>query len=247
LSRILTVVLALLLLGLTVAPAAQAQQAYGSRTMKKGMSGGDVRQLQAYLTRAGHRAAADGKYGRGTWQRVREWKHASGMKINGRVNPNNAKRLRKQVESGGAAYVRESAPIGKARIGRDGKAIAPADAPARVKAVIAAANRIHDKPYKWGGGHGRWEDTGYDCSGSVSYALRGGNFVTSSMPSGGYMSWKAPGQGRWITTYSNSGHMYMVVAGLRFDTSGASARKGSRWTTQMRSSSGFVARRPKAY
>ena len=109
--------------------------------------------------------------------------------------------------------------------------MAPADAPAAVKAVIAAGNRIATKPYKYGGGHARWEDSGYDCSGSVSYALHGGGLLSSSMPSGGFTSWGASGQGRWITIYANSGHMYMVVAGLRFDTSGASP---SRWQSDMR-------------
>ena len=92
--------------------------------------------------------------------------------------------LRRNQPGGSSAC----APAGKARLVR-GKAIAPANAPARVKAVIAAANRIRNKPYIWGGGHGRWEDNGYDCSGSVSYALHGGNFLSSPLPSGPLESW----------------------------------------------------------
>ncbi|MEX0620070.1 MAG: hypothetical protein WD181_00630, partial [Solirubrobacterales bacterium] len=109
-------------------------------------------------------------------------------------------------------------PATKARL-VNGKAIAPASAPDRVKAVIEWANRIRNKPYRYGGGHASFFDTAYDCSGTVSFALRGGRFVSSPMPSTGYFSWGEPGRGKWITTYSNSGHMYMVVAGLRFDTS----------------------------
>jgi hypothetical protein len=250
LSRILIVALALLLVGLSAAPAADART-FGSRVLKKGMSGSYVRTLQNYLTRVGHRTGADGHFGRQTKLRVKAWKRGAGLKkTHGVVTKRNARKLRRQVESGGASYVEatdESAPAGKARIGRDGKAIPPADAPAKVKAVIEAANKIHDKPYRYGGGHGQWEDSGYDCSGSVSYALRGGGFVKSSMPSGGYTSWGVAGKGKWITTYAHGGHMYMVVAGLRFDTSGAKARGGSRWTTEMRSASGFTARHPKSF
>src|SRR5690606_1566270 len=109
-------------------------------------------------------------------------------------------------------------PFRKARLVR-GKAIAPASAPARVKRVINWANRIRNKPYRWGGGHGRFFDSGYDCSGSVSFALRGGRFVRYPMASTGYMNWKRRGKGKWITVYSNPSHAYMIVAGLRFDTS----------------------------
>ncbi|MGB2711583.1 MAG: hypothetical protein WBC33_08695, partial [Conexibacter sp.] len=110
-----------------------------------------------------------------------------------------------------------------------------------VKAVIAAGNRIATKPYRYGGGHGRWEDAGYDCSGSVSYALHGGELLSTQLDSSGFMGWGARGRGRWITVYGNPGHAYMVVAGLRFDTSGASP---SRWQADMRSSAGYVVRHP---
>jgi hypothetical protein len=125
-----------------------------------------------------------------------------------------------------------------------GKVVAPEHAPPRVKGVIRAANRISDKPYLWGGGHGSWNSPGYDCSGAVSYALRGGKFVSSPMPSGGYIGWRKPGKGRWITVYSNSGHMYMVVAGIRFDTANTPG-DGPRWSRNLRSTAGsFVARHP---
>lgn len=144
-------------------------------------------------------------------------------------------------------------PIKKARL-VNGKAIAPASAPARVKQVIAAANRIRTRKYIYGGGHGTRSQMlnarGYDCSGSVSYALYGGRFLRGqypNMPSGSFMNWKRRGKGRWITIYANGGHMYMVVAGLRFDTSAMRGNGNNRWTTEMRSSRGFSVRHPGNY
>jgi cell wall-associated NlpC family hydrolase len=128
-----------------------------------------------------------------------------------------------------------------------GRAIAPADAPAAVKRVIAAANRIRTKPYVWGGGHGRWWDGGYDCSGAVSYALHGGELIDSPLPSGPMERWGSPGPGRWITVYANAGHAYAVIAGLRWDTSGNTHGTGPRWHPDMASSAGFVARHPPGY
>ena len=128
----------------------------------------------------------------------------------------------------------------------DGKAIAPASAPPRIKAVIAAANRIRNKPYIYGGGHGRWEDSGYDCSGSVSYALHGGNFLDSPLDSTRFMSWEKPNRGSWISVYANSGHAYAVIAGLRWDTS-MTPGDGPGWSEQMRSSAGYVVRHPAGY
>ncbi len=137
------------------------------------------------------------------------------------------------------------APVSKARL-VDGKAIAPSSAPARVKAVIAAANRIRNKPYVYGGGHARFEDSGYDCSGSVSYALHGGDFLSSPLPSGPLAGWGYGGKGRWISVYANSGHAYAVIAGLRFDTS-MTPGNGPGWSAEMRSGAGYVARHPGGY
>jgi cell wall-associated NlpC family hydrolase len=125
----------------------------------------------------------------------------------------------------------------------DGTAVAPLEAPDVVATVIAAGNEIATKPYKWGGGHGAWRDKGYDCSGSVSFALAGAGLMTSPLTSGGFMKWGARGPGRWITIYANQGHMFMVVAGLRFDTSGAQG--GTRWQPAAgRSYAGFTQRHP---
>ncbi len=129
----------------------------------------------------------------------------------------------------------------------DGRAVAPLDAPPAVKRVIAAANRIRTKPYIWGGGHGRWWDRGYDCSGAVSFALHGGELLDSPLASGSMTRWGSPGRGRWITVYANGGHAFAVIAGLRWDTSGNTRGTGPRWHPDMADSRGFLARHPLGY
>ena len=124
-----------------------------------------------------------------------------------------------------------------------GQAQAPAGAPSAVQLVIAAGNAIAGLPYLYGGGHGGFKDTAYDCSGSISYALASAGLVSSPMASGGFMSWGQPGRGKWITIYTNPGHMFMVIAGWRFDTS-ALRQGGTRWTRSMRPTGGFLARHP---
>jgi hypothetical protein len=109
--------------------------------------------------------------------------------------------------------------------------------------VIRAANEIARYPYKYGGGHGSFRDSGYDCSGSVSYALHGAGLLRSPLDSTAFMRYGVAGRGRYITIYANPGHVYMVVNGRRYDTS-ARFETGSRWTNTMRSSNGFVARHP---
>lgn len=134
-----------------------------------------------------------------------------------------------------------------ARIGTDGRtAIAPARAPRLVKDLIHAANRITRKPYKWGGGHAKLTDSGYDCSGSTSYVLRSVGLVNGSMVSGGFKSWGRKGAGRWVNVYANNGHVFMVIAGLRFDTSG-SGESGPRWRAEARWNKGFKLRHPARY
>jgi len=136
-------------------------------------------------------------------------------------------------------------PVGEsASVQPGGTAVAPVDAPNVVAAVIQAANSIARTPYKWGGGHGAWADTGYDCSGSVSFALAGAGLLGSPLDSTRFEHWGAAGPGRWITVYANAGHAFMVVAGLRFDTSGRSGPRGTRWQPVMRSTAGFVTRHP---
>ena len=156
--------------------------------------------------------------------------------------------------SGGAVFVPPPPPPKKATI-IDGRAVAPRSAPRRVKRVIEAANRLVEKPYRYGGGHRQFSlglDKGYDCSGSVSYALYGGRFLRSPLPSGALMNWGQRGPGRWITVYAHGGHAYVVVAGLRFDSSMRDAnapgpRTGPRWSKSLRKSAAFVARHPRNY
>ncbi len=125
----------------------------------------------------------------------------------------------------------------------NGVALAPLEAPAPVQKIIEAGNAIARTPYKWGGGHGRWRDTGYDCSGSVSFALYFAGLLDGPRASSGLESWGKPGRGKWVTVYANSGHVFMEVAGIRFDTSGAK-KTGSRWQNDLRGGGGYVARHP---
>jgi hypothetical protein len=126
----------------------------------------------------------------------------------------------------------------------NGVALPPLEAPTEVLKIIEAGNAIARTPYKWGGGHGRFLDTGYDCSGSVSFALYAAGLIAGPSDSGGLMSWGKAGPGKWVTVYSSPGHVYMEVAGIRFDTSGAQ-RTGSRWQNDLRGRRpGFVARHP---
>ena len=147
---------------------------------------------------------------------------------------------------GAAAPSGGSAHPSKARLTKDGLAVAPRYAPTPVKRIIAAGNKIAKTPYRYGGGHASFKDSGYDCSGSVSYALRGARLVKRAMTSGEYMSWGSRGKGDWVTVYAHGGHVYMTVAGLRFDTSGARANGGSRWHKTKRGwGDGYAIRHPK--
>jgi hypothetical protein len=129
-----------------------------------------------------------------------------------------------------------------ATVSPDGRsAVAPAGAPPAVKAAVRAANRIAGRPYRWGGGHRRFTDSAYDCSGAVSFALHGAGIVLSPLDSRAFMRWGDPGLGGWITVYANRRHAFAMIAGLRFDTSGPGG-KGPRWRTAPRPVNGFVAR-----
>jgi hypothetical protein len=163
--------------------------------------------------------------------------------------------------TGGAEYV-PPAPVdmtvsgSAAKLLPDGTAAAPAAAPEPVKQAVWAGNRLQDKPYRYGGGHARIEDTGYDCSGTVSYALIHAGLLNSPLPSGPLMRWGERGRGRWITVYAHGGHAYAVIAGLRLDTSVYSYRstrrrvarsafeRGPRWRPTARPARGFRARHP---
>ena len=215
--------------------------------VRRGMSGHDIRVLQDFLRRAGFKTKVDGEFGRGTWSTVRTFERASHLSVDGVVGAEDIAVLRQLA---GAALPDPEEPLppqlapgDRAQIGPDGLALAPESAPDPVKAIIAAGNVIAKKPYRYGGGHGRWNDKGYDCSGSVSYALHGAGLLEQALPSGSFTRWGDPGAGQWVTLYANGGHIYMVVAGLRFDTSGA-RQDGTRWHTSRRSIRGYRVRHP---
>jgi len=123
-------------------------------------------------------------------------------------------------------------------------AIAPAGAPEEVERAITAANAIVGRPYIWGGGHASWNDRGYDCSGAVSYALGGAGLLAAPVASSALMDWGEPGRGKWITVYSNPGHTYAVIGGLRWDTAGEQRGTGPKWHAELPYPNGYVARHP---
>jgi len=130
-----------------------------------------------------------------------------------------------------------------------GVAYAPSFAPIQVKRAIWAGNKIRLKPYIYGGGHGTWNDAGYDCSGSVSYVLHAAGLLKVSMDSTGFESWGQKGVGQWITVYTNPSHAFVEIAGIRFDTSAEDdpdppPGTGPRWRPLMTGTAGFEARHP---
>jgi cell wall-associated NlpC family hydrolase len=136
-------------------------------------------------------------------------------------------------------------PGSRAKIGPDGLALAPADAPDQVKYAIWAGNQLVGLPYHYGGGHATFRDSGYDCSGTVSYALHGAGLLQAPMDSNDLEGWGDSGQGQWITVYTNPGHAYAVIAGIRLDTSKAGdprGQDGPRWRKRLRSNAGYDSR-----
>ena len=136
---------------------------------------------------------------------------------------------------------------GRTAMLKNGIAYAPKSAPASVKRAIAAGNRLQGKPYKWGGGHARLDDSGYDCSGTVSYVLREAGLMKGSVPSKSYFGYGKKGAGKWITLYVRKGHVFMTVAGLRLDTGGPGGESGPRWKPETRQGRGHVMRHPSSY
>jgi peptidoglycan hydrolase-like protein with peptidoglycan-binding domain len=209
-----------------VGPATWAalKRARGRSSTRSGVSRGSVRVLQRALG-----IAADGIFGPGTYAAVKRFQRGKGLTPDGIVGPATWAAL-------------GHAGITRVLKRRGGGASRGGGLPITVRRVIAAGNRIAHHPYKYGGGHGSFSDSGYDCSGSVSYALHGGGLLSAPLDSGEFMSYGAAGKGRYITIYANPGHVYMVVHGRRFDTTGASG--GSRWQWEQRSSAGYTVRHP---
>ena len=136
---------------------------------------------------------------------------------------------------------------GRTALLKNGIAYAPRKAPAAVKRAIAAGNRLQAMPYKWGGGHAHLDDSGYDCSGTVSYVLREAGLMKGSIPSQDYFEYGKKGEGKWITLYIRDGHVFMTVAGLRLDTGGPGGNAGPRWKPQTRQGKGHYVRHPSGY
>ena len=232
--------LAVAVLSLTITANA-AGAGYATRTLQVGSSGSDVRMLQRYLDQAGYDTTPDGAFGPATRRSVVSFERAEQRRVNGRASRAEQRMVRARASA--AAPDEPVAPTENAYLSSSGLAVAPASAPDEVKAIIDAGNAIATKPYKYGGGHARWNDTGYDCSGSVSYVLHAAGLLSRALDSTEFMSWGEPGRGTWITIRTNPSHAYLIVAGLRFDTSALRAT-GNRWTEQMRSASGYRGRHP---
>ncbi|MBV8430778.1 MAG: peptidoglycan-binding protein [Solirubrobacterales bacterium] len=201
----------------------------GDRVLREGMTGHDVRVLQAYLSFAGFGTQVDGSFGPATQQSVVAFERQQGLPGNGIVSIPLSQKLRQVVAQAAAAP-----PTSKTRINPDGTATAPAGAPALVQAVVAGANQIINTSYCVGGGHGNWTSSCYDCSGSVSFALHAAGLLNTSEDSTELESYGLPGPGQYITIYADASHAFMVVGGRAFDTAdfggpNIPAGTGPRW------------------
>jgi hypothetical protein len=204
----------------------RSRRGSAGRAHHRSHGGGGVRSLQRRIG-----VSADGVFGPGTEAALKRWQAAHGLVPDGVAGPQTRRKL----------------GLGPGRVlKRRGHRGGGGSGGGRIHRLIRAGNRIASAPYKYGGGHGTYHDSGYDCSGSVSYALHYAGLLRTPLDSSGFMSYGLPGRGRHITIYANSGHAYMVVDGRRFDTS-AIRETGSRWTSTHRSTSGYVVRHPPGF
>ncbi len=200
---------------------------------RRARRGGGIKSLQAALG-----LSPDGVFGAATEKALRRFQRSKGLPVDGVAGPATRRALR--MAPGPALKRKRRVQRRRRRSSGGGGGGGGSSIVAR---VTAAANRIAGKPYRYGGGHGSFNDTGYDCSGSVSYALHGGGLISAPMTSGGFMSYGASGPGRYISIYASSGHVYMTINGRRFDTS-ARSDSGSRWGGPRQTGGGYVVRHP---
>ena len=229
---------------------ADAARSFGTRPLAKPMRGADVKQLQQLLTAYGVAASADGQFGRQTRRAVKTWERSGGRRANGRASVSEQVALQASVGRGetidGTTEAAEPAPVAPgatATLGPDGLAVAPESAPRRSRTSSRPATRSPASPTATAAATAAGRTAGTTVSGSMSYAFHGAGMLATALDSSGFMRWGDAGEGTWVTTYANAGHSYMVVAGLRFDTSGLSA-DGSRWHTSERSGAGYTVRHP---
>ena len=201
----------------------------GPSTWRALERGGTSRRSSVKLLQRGLGIAADGIFGPGTERAVKRFQRRRGLTADGIVGPATWRAL-------GIGGRRPT--LRRARRHGSGSGL-----PIRVRRAIRAANRIAHKPYRLGGGHRSFRDSAYDCSGTVSYVLHAMGMLSSPLDSGRLMSYGAPGPGRYVTIYANRGHTWMRILNRRFDTS-ARRIAGSRWTSDLRPTSGYVVRHP---
>ena len=226
--------------GSSFAVTATTVQPTDAPTLSQGSKGKWVSTLQSDLTFVGYSTTVDGQFGSTTAQSVNAFKTAHGFTADGVVGSQTWAVLLQAVQQV------ESTPTAKARLNPDGTVTAPAGAPQVVQTMIAAANQIATKPYCYAGGHGKWHDSCYDCSGSVSYVLHAAGMLSVSEDSTQLESYGSRGLGRWVTIWANAGHTYMQIAGLYFDTAAQSSNSlNDRWAKQnIENNSAFVVRHP---
>jgi peptidoglycan hydrolase-like protein with peptidoglycan-binding domain len=232
----------------------------GNRVLHPGMHGHDVRVLQAYLTVDGYPTTVDGDYGPATKSSVVAWQTANNVKANAVFTYADSRKLRKDVakaESNPRSSRNKSlqtTPGATATIDADGDARAPASAPQQVKTMIAAANSIDTTSYCYAGGHASWNSSCYDCSGATGFVLHKAGLLSSPEPSGSMEDQWQPGKGKWVTVYAAGSHVFIVIAGLAFDTAQygptTPAGSGPRWLTKanvlanLSDGNDYVARHP---